>query len=108
MDVKKAQELLTILADGVNPITGEILSQEDSANQPEIVRALHAVLFQLERCEKKSTRHLPENAGKPWTKEEEDLLCSLYDGGTPKKELCRQFHRTIGAVNARLSRNGRI
>jgi len=108
MDITRAKELLTLLADGIHPISGEVLSQEDSVNHPEIVRALHAVLSQLEKCEKQSTRPLPQNAGKPWSKEEEDLLCSLYDRGTSKSDLCRQFRRTIGAINARLNRNGRI
>lgn len=38
MDIIRAKELLTMLADGVNPLTGEVLSDEDSCNQVEIVR----------------------------------------------------------------------
>ena len=30
MDIIRAKELLTMLADGVNPLTGEVLSDEDS------------------------------------------------------------------------------
>ena len=48
MDIIRAKELLETLADGVNPITGEILSGCDSCNQVEIVRALNTVLRYLE------------------------------------------------------------
>ena len=44
MDIKRAIELLKGLADGVNPLTGEVLSPQDSCNQVEIVRALHCVI----------------------------------------------------------------
>ena len=29
MDIQRAKELLTLLADGVNPVTGEILPEDD-------------------------------------------------------------------------------
>ena len=44
MDICHAKELLTVLADGINPLTGEVLPSSDSCNQVEVVRALHAVL----------------------------------------------------------------
>lgn len=33
MDINQAKEMLYALADGVNPVTGEILPPEDSCNQ---------------------------------------------------------------------------
>lgn len=39
MDILRAKEIVEILADGVNPMTGEILSEGDSCNQAEVVRA---------------------------------------------------------------------
>lgn len=47
MDTAKAKELLAGLAEGVNPLTGEILPDDSICNQPEIVRALHTVLAEL-------------------------------------------------------------
>ena len=44
MDIERAKELLSALADGVNPLTGEVLSRSDSCNQVEIFRALQTVL----------------------------------------------------------------
>ena len=74
MDIQYAKELLRILSDGVNPVTGEILPEADSCNQVEIVRALHTVLRFIEEQSRRRNRRLPENAGKPWTKEEEGKL----------------------------------
>ena len=62
MEINRAKELLTILADGINPVTRELLSDEDSCNQVEIVRAIHAVITVLDN--KAPTKKHRENAGK--------------------------------------------
>ena len=85
MDVHRAKELLTILADGVDPLTGEVMPDNHVCNKGEIVRALHCAVEELSRRRKKP---LPENNGKPWTEELDDELCRLFDGGMKKKDLC--------------------
>ena len=107
MDIIRAKELLETLADGVNPITGEILSGCDSCNQVEIVRALNTVLRYLEE-KNKQKRPLPENAGKPWTKADEEKLCEMFDNGADKSEICTPFKRTKGSISARLVKLGKI
>lgn len=47
MDVHRAKELLTILADGVDPLTGEVLPEDHVCNKGEIVRALHCAVEEL-------------------------------------------------------------
>ena len=112
MDIGHAKELLTTLADGVNPLTGEILSENDSCNQVEIVRALYAVLQYIDNADNKPNKtlekSLPENAGKPWTKEDEDALCQMFDSGYTQKEISSHFKRSRGAIAARLVKLGRI
>lgn len=66
MDIVRAIEVLSILADGINPITGEMLPDSDSCNQVEVVRALHKVLSYLNNAEISPTKNKPENAGKTW------------------------------------------
>ena len=44
MDITRAKELLSALADGIDPFTGELLPQNHVCNQPEMIRALHEVL----------------------------------------------------------------
>jgi hypothetical protein len=107
MDLARARELLAGLADGVNLLTGEILPDDSVCNQTEIVRALNTVLKALPKGAK-SDKPLPTNAGKPWTKEDEDELSRMYDAGGTKKDMCAYFQRTGGAITARLVRIGKI
>lgn len=107
MDITYAKELLGMLADGVNPITGEVLPESDCCNQPDIIRALHLAVAQLEKEHKKEKR-LPVNAGKPWTSDDEETLCRMFDNGCTKKDICSFFKRTEGAIAARLVHLGRI
>ena len=107
MDIQHAKEILTVLADGIDPITGEVLPAEDSCNHPEVIRALHTVLTSFKE-EKSSRRSLPENAGKPWTQEDEKTLCEMYDQGKSAKEISEYFKRTSGGIAARLVKLGKI
>ena len=109
MDIERAKELLSALADGVDPLTGEVLDRDNVCNRPEIIRALHMALYELDKREKKTVKkHLPDNAGKPWTEEGEDRLCEMFDSGASRRELCEYFKRTEGAIDARLVRLGKI
>ena len=102
MDILRAKELLTILADGINPITGELLSKEDSCNQVEIVRALHTVLHHLTISERETQKSQPENAGKPWTAEQDSTLSQMFDAGYSNEAICIYFKRTTGSIASRL------
>ena len=106
MDIIRAKEILAILAEGVDPTTGEILPEDSVCNKGEVVRALDTVLHAME--EKTPKQNAPENAGKPWTKEDEALLADLYRSNVPKKEICDTFKRSVGAIAARLVRLGLI
>ena len=53
-----------------------------------------------------STR--PKNAGKLWSKEEEQLLIKMYESTTTKQEMCDRFERTERGLAARLVRLGII
>ncbi len=111
MDAIYAKQILQSLAEGVNPATGEVLSREDSCNEPDVIRALHWVLQELERnekAEKPAKKSKWENAGLPWTEEDEKMLCEMYDRGDSKKELCKYFKRSDGAISSRLSKLGKI
>lgn len=106
MDINRAKEIISTLAEGVDPTTGEILPDNSVCNKGEIVRAFYAILNHLD--EKKPKKNLPANAGKPWGKEDEDLLVSLYRSGTPKREICKALQRTESGVAARLVHLGII
>ena len=44
MDLQRAKELLSGLADGVDPLTGEVLPEDHVCNKAEIIQAFHCVL----------------------------------------------------------------
>ena len=44
MDIQRAKELLTALADGLDPLTGEVLPSDHVCNKGDIVRALHCLV----------------------------------------------------------------
>ena len=100
MDVLKATELLQILADGINPITGELLPDTDSANQVEIVRALHTILNYVESSRNRSAKKLPENAGKPWNDAERTDAINEFKSGMSLYEIAKKHKRTSGAIRA--------
>lgn len=108
MDIERAKELLTMLSDGVNPITGGVLPKDDICNQVEIVRALNTVLRFLESQPKIAVKKSPENAGKPWTNEDEEVLGRMFDAGYTRKEIYNHFKRSPGAIAARLVKMGKI
>lgn len=102
MEIDRAKELLTILADGINPITGELLPDEDSCNQVEIVRALHSVIIELDNKHKTQQKTDRKNAGKPWTEEEEKRLIDEYHEGLKVKDMAKSHGRSNGAITSRL------
>lgn len=106
MDKAYATQILETLADGINPTTGELLSPDDSCNQPDVIRALHEAAAALKKA--KDKKPLPENAGKPWTAEDEEELKRMFEAGCSKKDICAYFKRTEGSIAARLVRLGLI
>lgn len=107
MKLKQAREILKALADGTDPVTGEILSEEDSCNQPVVIRALHAVLDATSDTYKADDSR-PEKAGRKWTPADDKYLCQLFDEGCSAAELCRVFRRTRRGIAARLVHLGKI
>lgn len=44
MDINRAKEIVSALAEGVDPTTGEILPEDSVCNKGEVVRAFYAIL----------------------------------------------------------------
>ena len=93
MDFNRAKEIISALAEGIDPTTGELLPEDSVCNKGDIVRAFYTILNSLDT--NKPKKNLPENAGKPWTKEDEDLLVKLYHAGTPQKDICKTFKKRL-------------
>lgn len=114
MDIIRAKEILECLADGVNPLTGEVLPPDDSCNQGDVVRALYTVLASIPEnmaspdASEKPKKPQPEKAGKPWSEEDNKMLAQMFDEGRSRKEMCEYFERSTGGIAARLVRIGKI
>lgn len=105
MELERARTLLTELADGVDPLTGECLPPDSVCNRPEIIRALHCVLQHTAGGQKRPS---PPNAGKPWTEADDSALLQMYDAGSDVGELKTHFQRSRTAIIRRLERLGRL
>ena len=99
-------EILSSLADGVDPFTGEVLPEESLFNHPEVVRAFFCILDQLEKPST-SKKPLPENAGKPWSQADDRALAKMFDSGCTRQEMKDYFKRSSGAIASRLVRIGK-
>ena len=106
MDINKAKEILFSLAEGVDPTTGEVLPEDSIYNKADIIRAIYTILNCLETSKPK--KELPQNAGKPWSVEDDERLKLCFESGMTKKELCTEFKRTSGSIASRLARLGLV
>ncbi len=106
MDISRAKEIVSALAEGIDPITGELLPEESVYNKGDVVRALYTVLDVLGK--KKPKKNLPENAGKPWSDELDQRLKDVYNSGISVKEIAKEMGRTTGSISSRLVKLGLV
>lgn len=110
MSPLEAKKIIEALANGIDPETGEILSEQSTFNRPQVIRALFVAIKALDSAAKRAerTKSLPNNAGRSWSKREDQELLSLFDSHVPIKDIAQKHGRTQGAIAARLVRLGRI
>ncbi len=110
MNTSETTKILKTLADGVDPYTGKVFSEDSPYQHPQVMRALFTTIRILEDVEDRERRKKPQpsNAGKPWDCTEDEQLSVSFDGGTPIKELVQIHGRTAGAIQSRLVRLGKI
>jgi hypothetical protein len=111
MDENKALTIVSALANGVNPATGELFAADSPYQAPDVIRALFSAVRVLEVSVQRRTRARNDtfgNAGKPWSDEEDQRLLAEFDNGRPLAELASLHGRTHGGIQARLERHGRL
>ena len=104
------RKIIHLLANGIDPITGEILPDTSPYNQPQVIRALFAVLETdpTKKSKLKTGRNLPAKHGKPWAQEERDYTATSYKEGVPLKDIAAHLQRTTGSIRSELVRQGLI
>ena len=110
MELQAARQIIDTLAQGIHPVTGEVMPEDSPYNAPPVIRALFAVSQAIDApvAVTKPRRGLPANAGKPWAKEDDDALEVAFDAGVDVKDMAHQLARTAWAVEARLVKLGKI
>lgn len=118
MEFIEAKNMVSALANGANPITGEILPAESPYNEPKIIRALFLVLNSVnlkpvrkslqERMEENLAAGRPKNAGLPWTDELRAEVAKKFKRGETLQNLAQYFERTSGAIHSELARQGLV
>jgi hypothetical protein len=111
MDDTQAHKIISALADGCDPTTGEKV--EGSVLQHgDVIRALHMATRALETSARSKARgsraRMPANAGKPWTEQEDRELLERFDAGQTVAQLAQAHDRTPAGIHARLVRHGRL
>ncbi|MEO5669369.1 MAG: hypothetical protein ABIR26_01645 [Ramlibacter sp.] len=109
MELHAARQIIDTLAQGVHPVTGEVMPDESPYNAPPVIRALMAVSEALERVPAaRAPRALPANAGKPWTPADDEKVGAAFSAGANLSQLARDLGRTPFAVETRLVKLGKL
>ena len=111
MEKSAALRIVQALAQGIDPHTGETFPADSPYQHPDTVRAL----FQAAHALAEPTSERPhasggarENAGKPWSGEEDHRLADNFDAGQTITALAVQHGRSRVAIQARLIRLGKL
>jgi len=113
MEREKTLQILKALADGIDPATGEQFPAASTYQHPDTVRAIYSAIRLLETGSSPAhpagpPKSGPENAGRPWSQEEDLRLGKEYDSGQSIDELAQAHKRSKWAIEARLARLGKI
>lgn len=114
MKPAQAKAVLELLLNGIDPVTGECLDDDHVCAQPLVMRALHSAVDALERFDLPETpqktagrkERLPAN--RPWTKEDDDQIRSLYGIGYTIEQICEAVARRPRGLTQRMELLGLI
>ncbi|RZJ25576.1 MAG: hypothetical protein EOO54_05855 [Haliea sp.] len=107
MELQSARQIIDTLAQGIHPVTGEMMPDDSPYNAPPVIRALFAVAQALESTPRRRPAG-PPNAGKPWAPADDAQLEAVFAGSGDLKEAAQSLGRTRWAVESRLVKLGRL
>jgi len=114
MQEREVVEVLSALASGAHPITGEVFEEDSPYNHPRVIRALFRSIELIESRTgrvKKTLEEINRQQGRPlrsnmrWSEEDRRLI-ELLEEGVSTGEIASQFERTRGAIHSRLLSQG--
>jgi LmbE family N-acetylglucosaminyl deacetylase len=115
MEKQAALRIIQQLANGIDPHSGEVFRADSPYQHPDTVRALFIALRAVEGDGQPASKqraagneNAPQNAGKPWSGDEDKALASAFDAGKQIPELATQHQRSRFAIETRLAKLGKI
>lgn len=106
IDKNKTIEILTALANGIDPVSGEVFPSDSPYHQTKVVRALFNAVHMLQDTKvKKQLKDKPLNQGEPWSEQEDKNLTDAFRDGVSIKKLAEIHQRTRGAIQSRLRKH---
>ena len=112
MELHAARQIIDTLAQGIHPVTGEVMPEDSPYNAPPVIRALFAVSNALDGATPASApkprREMAPNAGKAWLPDEDGKLESAFAAGIDLKQIATELGRTGFAVESRLVKLGKL
>src|SRR3954471_22735318 len=99
MELTAARQIIDTLAQGIHPVSGEVMPEDSPYNAPPVIRALFAVSQALEAgagtpAPRRARGDLPAKTGKAWSTQDDEQLRAGFDAGTPMKDLAAALGRT--------------
>ena len=110
MNQLEPQKVMRCLAEGVDPISLNPISDDSPLQKPYLIRVFYAAAEALDKAQSYRERraNLPRNAGRGWTALEDDELAAAFTAGTSIKLLAGEHQRTVASIRARLIKLGKI
>lgn len=109
MHYQTAIDILQMMQNGVDPITGEVFPKDHVCCESDVMEALAVAVMALD-AQKNQTAYSKTyrkngqlNAGRPWTEEDLQQLQTLHAQGVSVDELCKQFQRRPRGVERQLA-----
>lgn len=108
MDMTQVVTILESLAEGVDPLTGQVFPEGSAYQQPAVIRALYTAARELRQVQAGGPPpgRVLANAGKPWGAAEEEQLRREFGEQLDIPEIARRHGRTRVAILGRLMRLG--
>lgn len=115
MELNEARTIVTTLAQGIDPTTGEVFAPDSPYNDPKVIRALFKIcelgrqtrppkLSIEERQQRNVELGRPRNAGLPWTGDARARVAAGFRDGDTVQELAAVLERSPSAIVAELLR----
>ena len=116
MEHDQIVEILSTLANGVDPATGEVFPQESPYNQPNVIRALFYAVNQLPKPKKpKRTveqkqqenldKGLPKNYGLPWAETDVQQVIEKYQADVAIQDIASDMARKSSSIVSLLKKH---